>query len=90
MDELSRDAMLAKQSGMSYGKWRSLQPPEKEKVKVIPKGMMKCEYCGNLFKKFGQKRFCDAGCRDLAYKGRASELRAELYRKHKNAHNAHN
>ena len=90
MDELSRDAMLAKQAGMSYGKWRALQPPEKEKVKEIPNGMVKCEICGKLFKKRGTKRFCDTVCREMAYRDKTRELNAEYYRRKKNAHNAHN
>ena len=70
LDNLARNAMLAKQSGLSYGRWKAMQPPQKEEPKEIPEGWRECEYCGKLFKKFSGKRFCDVGCWEKSYKAR--------------------
>ena len=80
MDNLTRDMMLAKQAGMSYGKWKAMQPV----VAVIPEGWATCEYCGGPFKPIKKKRFCDSTCRDKAYEGKRRELWKDWYmRKHK-------
>jgi hypothetical protein len=82
MDNLARDAMLADQAGMSYGKWKAMHPnttPKKEDV--IPKGWGVCEFCGKPFK--GGRRFCDIECRTKAYKDKAREIQKEYYKKRK-------
>ena len=66
MDNLARNAMLARQDGVSYGKWKAMQPivkvePEKDE---IPEGWKRCEVCGKPFKKNGQKLYCDLACRE--------------------------
>lgn len=83
MSELSRDAMLARQAGMSYGKWRALQPPEVKKEKQTPEGWAECEQCGKLFRKQRTKRYCDFDCRRKAYAEREKALYAERYRRKK-------
>ena len=77
MDRLSRNAMLARQAGMTYGKWKALQPIVPIEKKPIPEGWRKCEYCGNAFPGKQGKRFCDVYCREQAYKPRASEIKQE-------------
>lgn len=68
MDKLAINAMLAKQAGMSYGKWKAMQPIiEKPEV---PDGWKRCEYCGKGFKPVSRKRFCDVHCRERAYNER--------------------
>ena len=55
------EAAMAKAAGLSYGKWKALQPVS---VAVgVPEGWKACEYCGELFrigKKF--KKFCCHEC----------------------------
>lgn len=79
MDNLARDTMLARQAGMSYGKWKAMQPV----VASIPEGWATCEYCGGQFKPRKKKRFCDSTCRDKAYEGRRREIRTAYMRKYR-------
>lgn len=83
MDRLARNAMLARQAGMSYGKWKALQPIVKVVEKPVPEGWRKCEYCGELFQKKQGKRFCDIYCRDQAYKPRENEIKLERMRRYR-------
>ena len=69
MDNLAKEAMLARQSDMSYGKWKMLQPVKpKKQEKKIPEGWKTCEYCGKAFKPTQGKRFCEIECRNEAYR----------------------
>jgi hypothetical protein len=70
MDRLAKNAMLAKQSGMSYGKWKAMQPRVDVEKPAIPDGWIACEHCGKAFKSKNGKRFCDETCRSVAYKAR--------------------
>lgn len=54
-------------AGMSYGKWKALQPRSDQVKPAIPADWKPCEYCGKYFKPTGKKRFCDAPCRVAAY-----------------------
>lgn len=83
MDRLARNAMLAKQAGMSYGKWKALQPIVKVEEKSVPEGWRKCEHCGEPFKGKSGKRFCDVYCRQKAYEPRAKEIQLEYMRKYR-------
>lgn len=89
MDSLARNAMLARQAGMSYGKWKALQPREEPKEKTLPEGWSKCEYCGKAFKLLNgrKKLYCDAYCGRYAYyqKNREKLLAYEKQRKAKKA-----
>jgi hypothetical protein len=58
--------MLAKQAGMSYGKWKALQPIVPAKKNDIPEVLSPCEWCGKTFKPRKNKRFCGSSCRDKA------------------------
>lgn len=59
--------MLARQAGMSYGKWKAMQPIEPIVKPEIPEGWQKCEECGRAFPPKSNKRFCDGVCRRTAY-----------------------
>lgn len=63
MDRLARNAMLARQANMSYGKWKAMQPVVEVVKPEIPEGWSKCEECGVAFKPKRSKRFCDVTCR---------------------------
>lgn len=62
MDNLARNAMLAKQAGMSYGRWKALQKPVKSK-KQPDHNMLTCPECGTEFRKGNQKqKYCSYYC----------------------------
>lgn len=81
MDRLARNAMLAKQAGMSYGKWKAMQQPVKVEDKPLPEGWRKCEYCGEPFKGKQGKKFCDIDCRRKAYHDKEIAIQREYQRK---------
>lgn len=81
MDRLARNAMLARRAGMSYGKWKALQPIVEVEEKPIPEGWRKCEYCGKPFMRKQGKRFCDFSCRNMAYQAKENEMARERMRK---------
>ena len=84
MDRLARNAMLAKQAGMSYGQWKALQPivpVEKMEMKEPPKGWIKCEYCKKPFKPFNSmQKYCEVYCRERGYYEKRSENQREKAR----------
>ena len=86
MDNLARNAMLAKQANMSYGKWKALQPVvSAEKPETIPEGWKLCEYCKKPFKPFnGMQRYCEYSCREKGYYERQIETQRR-YRERKKA-----
>lgn len=62
MDNLAKEAMLARQAHMTYGKWKAMQDPVKV-VKKIPEGWMECKGCGKLFKPYNKiQKYCDVTC----------------------------
>lgn len=66
-DKLARDAAAARAAGMSYGKWRAMQPV----VPVEPKKPAEiyrehtCAYCGCKFVRYDKKakKYCGYRCR---------------------------
>lgn len=66
-DKLAQEVRQALAAGMSYGKWKALQPRAGQVQPAIPADWKPCEYCGKYFKPTGKKRFCDAPCRVAAY-----------------------
>ena len=65
-DKLLQEARQALAAGMSYGKWKALQPHVEKPP--IPDGWKPCEYCGKYFAPKKGKRFCDTICVRAAYK----------------------
>ena len=80
MDRLAMDAMLARQEKMSYGKWKAMQQPVKEK-KSSPEDWRKCEYCGKPFKKKFSKKFCDTECRENFHREEYNAYKREYIKK---------
>ena len=78
MDNLARNAMLAKQAGMSYGQWKALQPRVEYKKKP-EEGMKKCPYCGNYFKPRKNNIYCDPYCQKRAQAERDRARKAAQY-----------
>ena len=84
MDRLAKNAMKAMKAGMSYGKWKALQPVVPAEEKPLPEGWLNCERCGKPFKKRGgTKRFCNDECRSVAYRDKHNAY-MQQYREKKN------
>ena len=81
MDRLARNAMLARQAGMSYGKWKALQPVVEAKKPEIPEGWIKCE-CEAVFKPRGDHKLCP-DCRRKKYDRERMRKRAEYMRRYR-------
>lgn len=79
-DKLSQEATAALAAGMSYGKWKAMQPTVKPKVTKIPEGWIVCQWCGKPFKPSHAQRYCSQPCRHQATKKRTRELMAERRR----------
>lgn len=79
-DRLALDAAKAKAAGLSYGKWRAMQPV-KETADEIPKNMKKCLYCEKAFvPKKGNQKYCCIYCQKEATKDRLRAQKAEWMR----------
>lgn len=81
--KLAQQNALARAAGLSYGKWKALQPRPDEKKEELPGGWKHCEYCGKPIKGTKRKQFCDPHCQRLSYEARNKEKRAEYNRKYK-------
>lgn len=68
MDNLTRDAILARKAGLSYGQWKALHPNTIEEVVDTSGREFVCQHCGKKFvAKTKQKRkFCDFYCQNAA------------------------
>ena len=83
MDKLAQEAAKAKAAGMSYGRWKAMQPVKTTKaVKKIPEGMKECPHCGRLFTPHnGKHKFCEPYCRIEASFEKRREQKTEWERK---------
>ena len=67
MDNLARNAMLAKQAGMSYGKWMAMQQPVPIKKKELEETKV-CPHCGKQFNpRSKRQKYCDSTCSQRFY-----------------------
>lgn len=63
MDNLARNAMLAREAGMSYGKWKAMQVPVEVKKPGPDPNTITCPECGAAFVKDSPKRkYCSYRC----------------------------
>lgn len=66
LDRLDIEAKKATDAGMSYGKWKALQPPDKPAPPPKPKYMTecKCKWCGKTFYQTDKRRrkYCSPEC----------------------------
>ena len=79
MDNTSRDAMLARKAGMSYGQWKILHPYTKEEeIEPIEQGSV-CQHCGKTFfpKTNRPQKYCQFYCQNAAAKKRERERRLQ-------------
>lgn len=75
-DKLSQDAAAALAAGMSYGRWKAMQPVEVKEEKP-PKpyyNIKKCAFCGFEFRSdCGRRIYCSDNCREKAYTKRKKQ-----------------
>ena len=84
MDNLARDAMLAKQRGISYGQLKAMQEPVKFVPKTIPDGWKECRGCGKAFKPNNNKqKYCDITCRNDTYRATHRDFFKEKSKKYR-------
>lgn len=84
MDNLAREAKLARKAGMTYGKWKAMQKPAKPKKKQIPEGWRECIYCGKPFKpSHPSQKYCDIYCRNQAYKPKEKAIKREYMKEYR-------
>lgn len=88
MDNLARNAMLARQANMTYGKWKALQyqeQPKPEKKSDLPEGWLRCEWCNTPFKPKTKRKqmFCQAYCQQRACYERNHEKKIERMRRYR-------
>ena len=79
-DRLSRESSAALAAGMSYGKWKALQPPDVIVPPPKPKMIAEktCKFCGKTFYQADnrKRKYCSDQCRyeaDLVIKKRTSK-----------------
>lgn len=77
MDNLSRNALLASQAGMSYGKWKALQEIVVPEKKVLPEGWRLCPLCGKEFTGRKNKRHCSKECQLEHYNAKRRKTNKE-------------
>lgn len=68
----------SRRMGISYGKYMVMYGRQPDAKKVIPVQiaeleMVKCEYCGRLFEKNRNKKYCCFGCTEEAKRKRDRE-----------------
>lgn len=81
-DQLALDAAAAKAAGLSYGKWRAMQPPKKDD-KAILEGWCVCQWCGEKFrlKTRRPQKYCNYQCQQQAYYERVNQQKGERHGK---------
>ena len=76
-DKLSRENAQALAAGMSYGKWKAMQPVVPIKPKPPKECYIEhiCEHCGCTFVRFDnmQVKYCGDMCRNAAFRKKAKE-----------------
>lgn len=81
MDRLARNAMLAKQANMSYGKWKAMQPIVEVKEKPMPEDWKRCKWCGEFLDGKNGRQYCNDVCRREAYREKNNALAREYQRR---------
>ena len=65
VDKLSFEAAQARAAGLSYGRWKAMQPPPTEEP-IELRGLKLCKYCGEPFKPRTTQIYCNMDCQYLA------------------------
>lgn len=82
MDKLAKEAKLAWDARLSYGKWKAMQPKVEIKPKEEPDSYkctsaLKCQYCGKEFYKRAGTKYCSSRCNTNDWRYRKSEQEAK-------------
>jgi hypothetical protein len=83
MDNLARNALLATQAGMSYGKWKALQPVVVPEKKELPEGWRLCPGCGKEFTGRSNKKYCSPECQHQHYNIKQRKTNKEYMRQYR-------
>lgn len=78
MDKLSREVAMAREAGMSYGKWKAMQPVVAPTPKRVGRAVV-CAYCGKEFIQYtkNQRKYCDDLCKGRAANEAEKQRRRE-------------
>ena len=82
MDKLSREVAKALAAGMSYGKWKAMQPivkPEAKPVEVDKGILDNCNWCGKPFNSTHGAKYCCDECRYEGNRHKANERERRRY-----------
>lgn len=84
-DQLALDAAAAKAAGLSYGKWRAMQPPRKVETET-PEGWCVCQHCGKKYKPKTRRpqKYCNYECQQQALYERNRKRKGEQHGKTEN------
>ena len=68
MDNLAKDAFMAKQNGMSYGKYMATKKPAYKTEDAPPRGAkvkFVCAVCGSVFYRYDRRaqKYCSLKCK---------------------------
>jgi predicted transcriptional regulator len=85
MDNLAREAMLARQARMTYGRWKAMQKPVQIEKKAIPDGWLVCQNCGKPFKPTSKRaqKFCEVLCQKEAYAEKLRQRNTKYMREYR-------
>ena len=91
LDKLTKDAIAARAAGMTYGKYKALQPVmsggQMASEQMQPAGQYEftCAFCGKTFYRNSKlpRKYCSDDCRDSGYRKIKSE-REQAQRRAKN------
>jgi hypothetical protein len=78
MDNLTRNVLAAKNSGISYGKCKAMNPVTAKVKTTIDLDLKKCPICNKMFKtKNSKKVYCSSECQNNMNSQRAKLKRDE-------------
>ena len=89
MDNLARNAILARKAGMSYWQWKALHPVTAEGKEEKPNPRTRdivCAFCGKIFttdSKSTARKYCDDECRIQMWQKMQKERRSAVASKAK-------
>ena len=81
MDQLTKDCIEARKAGMTYGKWKAMQPrkekaPEQVVEEEKPSGKY-CRVCGKMIPKTSPRKvYCSNACMDRYFYYQAKKKKA--------------
>lgn len=83
MDKLSQEVSQELAAGMSYGKWKAMQPrvPFRPKEPLESYREFTCEHCGVKFIRYDRKsqKYCGDRCKNAAFRLRKRMKEIEQY-----------